>query len=126
MTVPLNTNKNEFVINDDHKNIQDSIERIFVQCKFHTSILIIKNKIRSTDTFRFELVTSSDIQNEIKSLNPNKTTTRNYIPPKILRQSVEATADSFQLLLTNALSKSEFTENIKLGMSHQFSRKKIL
>ena len=82
MTVPLNTNKNAFVINDERKNIHDSIERIFVQCNFHTSILIIKNKITSTDTFRFELVTLSDIQNEIKSLNPNKATTRRYIPPK--------------------------------------------
>ena len=61
---------------------------------FTPSVLTIKNKIRSTDTFRFELVTLSDIQNEIKSLNPSKATVRNNIPPKILRQSEEATTDS--------------------------------
>ena len=71
------------------------MKEIVVQYNFHLGILIIKNKIRSTDTFRFELVTLSDIQNEIKSLNPNKATTHNNIPPKILRQSVKATADSF-------------------------------
>ena len=54
--------------------------------KFHLSILIIKNKMRSTDTFRFEPVTLSDIQNEIKNLNPNKVTTHN-ISPKIFRSS---------------------------------------
>ena len=62
---------------------------------FTPSVLTIKNKIRSTDAFRFELVTLSDIQNEIKSLNPNKATVHNNIPPKILRESVEALTDSF-------------------------------
>ena len=71
------------------------MKEIVVQYNFHLSILIIKNKIRSTDTFRFELVTLSVIQNEIKSLNPNKAAIHNNIPPKILRQSLEATADSF-------------------------------
>ena len=55
--------------------------------KFHLSILIIKNKMRSTDTFRFEPVTLSDIQNEIKNLNPNKVTTHDNISPKIFRSS---------------------------------------
>ena len=55
--------------------------------KFHLSILIIKNKMRSTDTFRFEPVTLSDIQNEIKNLNPNKVTKHNNISPKIFRSS---------------------------------------
>ena len=55
--------------------------------KVHLSILIIKNKMRSTDTFRFEPVTLSDIQNEIKNLNPNKVTTHNNISPKIFRSS---------------------------------------
>ena len=55
--------------------------------KVHLSILIIKNKMRSTDTFRFEPVTLSDIQNEIKNLNPNKVTTHSNISPKIFRSS---------------------------------------
>ena len=40
----------------------------------------------------------SDIQNQIKGLNPNKATTHNNIPPKMLRQSTEVTANTFQLL----------------------------
>ena len=48
-------NENSFAINDDHKNIQDSTKKL-------PSILVIKNKIRCTDTFRFETVTLSDIQ----------------------------------------------------------------
>ena len=82
--------------------------------------------MRSTDTFRFKQVSLSDIQNEIKSLNPNKATTHNNVPPKILRQSVEATADSLQLLLTNALLNSELIENIKSGDVTAIFKKKIL
>ena len=36
-------NENSFVINDEHKNIQDSIEKIIVEYQFYPSILIIKN-----------------------------------------------------------------------------------
>ena len=57
----------------------------------------------------------SDIKNEIKGLNPNKATTHNNIPPKILRQSAEVTANTLQLLFNNAISNSEFPENLKLA-----------
>ena len=36
-------NENSFVINDEHKNIQDSIEKIIVEYQFYASILIITN-----------------------------------------------------------------------------------
>ena len=64
-------NENSFVINDEHKNLQYSIQKNSGKYKFHPCILIIKNKIRSADTFHFEPVTLPDIENEIKSLNPN-------------------------------------------------------
>ena len=85
--------------------------------------LIIKNKIRRTDTC-FLPVTLSDIQNEIKSLNPNKATTHNNIPLKIHRQPVEATA--ITLLCNNALSNSEFPENLKLADVTPVFKKKII
>ena len=43
----------------------------------------------------------SDIKNKIKGLN-NKATTNNIIPPKILRESAEVTANTLQLLFNNA------------------------
>ena len=54
------------------------------------------------------------IQSENKSLDSNKAATHNNIPPKILLQIVEATANTLQLLFSNALSNSEFPENLKL------------
>ena len=56
----------------------------------------------------------SDIKNQIKGLNPNEATTHNDIHPKIVRQSVEITANTLQLLFNNAISNSEFPENLKL------------
>ena len=56
----------------------------------------------------------SNIKNEMKSLNP-KTTTHNNIPPKILRQSAEVTANTMQLLFNNAILNSEFPEDLELA-----------
>ena len=79
-----------------------------------TQYLIIKNKTRNTNTFRFELVTLLDIPNEVKSLNSNEATTHNNIPLKILRQSIETTANTWQLRFNNVLSSCEFPENLIL------------
>ena len=110
----LKLNENSFVINNEHKNIQDPTEKIIVKYQFHPSILIIKNKIENTNTFHFKHVMLSDIKNEINGLNPNKATTHNNIPPKIIWQSAEVTGNTLQLLFNNAISNSEFPENLKL------------
>ena len=107
----LKLNESSFVIiNGEHKNIQDQIEKVIVKYQFHSSILIIKNKIKSTNTFRFEQVMLSDI----KGLNPNKASTH-YIPLKILHQSTEVITNTLQLLFNNAISSNEFPENQKLA-----------
>ena len=90
----LKLNENSFVINNEHKNIQYPIEKITVKYQFYPNILIIKNKIENTNTFRFKHVMLSDIKNKIKGLNSNKATTHNNISPKILRESVEVTANT--------------------------------
>ena len=64
------------------------MKKIVLTYQFHPSILIIKNEITNTNTFRFEQVMMSDIKNEIKGLNPTKATAHNNIISKILRQSV--------------------------------------
>ena len=110
----LKSNENSFVVNNEPKNMQDSIEKIIVNNQFHPSILITKTKIKNTNTFRFKHFMLSDIKNEIKGLNPNKATTHNNIPPKILGQSDEVTANALMLLFNNAISNSEFPESLKL------------
>ena len=48
-------------------------------------------------------------------MNPNKATTHSNILPRILKQSAKVTANTFQLLLNNSISNSEFPENLKLA-----------
>ena len=47
----LKLGENSFVINDNLKGIQDPIKKIIVKYQFHPTILIIKNKIKNTNTF---------------------------------------------------------------------------
>ena len=95
----LKLNENSFVINDKLKGIQDPIKKIIVKYQFHPTILIIKNKIKNTNTFGFKHAMLSDIKNKIKGLNPNKGTTDNNIPTKIIRQNAEVTANTLQFSL---------------------------
>ena len=88
----LKLNENSFFINKEHKNIQDPIDPY-------------------TNTFGFKHLMLSDIENEIKGLNPNEATTYNNISPKILWQSAEVTANTLELLYNNAISNREFPEN---------------
>ena len=111
----LNINENSFVVNNKNKNIHHFKEIIIVKHNCQPSILIIKNKIRSTDIFRFVPFTLSPLKNEIKRLNPNKATTQSNIPPKILCPSVQATANTIQILFNNTLLNSEFPDNLKLA-----------
>ena len=92
----LKLTENSFFINNKHKNIRDPIEKVFVKYQFHSSILVIKNKIKDNNNYRFRHVMLSDIKNEIKDLNPNKATTHDNIPLKILRQSAEVNANTLQ------------------------------
>ena len=107
-------NANTFIINKKRKNIQNSIGKVILKYQFHPSILVIKEKIKNTNNFRFKHVMLPDINNESKGLNPNKATTRNNIPPKILRQSAGVTANTLHLLFKNTISNSEFPENVRM------------
>ena len=60
-------------------------------------------------------------------MNPNKATTHDNIPPKMLRQSPEVTANTLNLLFNNAISNNEFPENSKLAdVSPVFKKKTSL
>ena len=85
-------------VNNKRTNIWDPIEKIIVKYQFRSSILIIKNKIKNTNIFRFKHVMISHIKNEIKGLNPNKATKHNNIPPKILSHLVVQVLKSLQTL----------------------------
>ena len=63
------------------------------------SIILINNKVDNQNEFSFEPVGLSDIVKEIKDINLNKSSTKDSIPPKMLKITSEATANILQKLL---------------------------
>ena len=84
-------------------------------CKYHPSIILIKSKVDNQNKFSFKPVALSDIVKEIKNINPNKSSTKDSIPPKIFRKSSEATANILQKLLNESLDTGTFPGNMKLA-----------
>ena len=74
-------------------------DRAIEMYKYHPSIILINNKVDNRNKFSFKPVALSDIVKEIKDINPNKSSTKDTIPPQILKISSEATANILQKLL---------------------------
>ena len=81
----------------------------------HPSISLIKNKITNGNNFKFEPVSLSDIELEIRLLNPKKATTHKNIPPKILKSSSDVTVNILHRLFNETITKGVFPDNLKLA-----------
>ena len=107
--------ENPFVINEEYKNISDPVQHAIVKLESHPSISLIKNKVTNGNHFKFEPVSLSDIELEIRLLNPKKATTHKNIPPKILKSSSEATVNILHRLFNETITKGVFPDNLKLA-----------
>ena len=66
-------------------------------------------------TFSFNEGSLSDMEKELRSLNPNKAYTFKNIPTKIPKESRECCSDFLQKLFKNTLSNKEFPSELKLA-----------
>ena len=85
----LGITENSFIINEEYKNISDPVQRAIVKFESHPSISLIKNKITNGNNLKFEPVSLSHIELEIRLLIPKKATTHRNIPSKILKSNPE-------------------------------------
>ena len=83
--------------------------------KYHPSIILINQKIRNQNKFSFEPFALSDVVEEINDINPNKSSSKDSIPPKMLKISSEATANILQKLLNDSLEIGMFPDSLKLA-----------
>ena len=111
----LGITENSFAINEEYKTISDTVQRVMVKFESHPSVSLIKNKITNGNNFKFEPVSLSDIELEIRLLNPKKATTHKNIPPKILKSSSEATVNVLHRLFNETTTKAVFPDNLKLA-----------
>ena len=77
--------------------------------------MLINENIENNQTFSFEAVDISDIEREIRNINPKKATTNNNIPPKILKKSFKVSAPVLNNLFNESIEKNEFPQNLKLA-----------
>ena len=81
----LDIKENSHITNYNIPYITDPIEKAIEKCKFYPSIMLFKEKTKyKANSFGFLPVIVNDVEKEIKKLNPNKATTFNTIPFKIL------------------------------------------
>ena len=94
---PPETEGNPEVQENDAATIKSIIDKY----QNHSSILNIKNNIKTDKTFDIPHATTEQINKIIKNLNPKKATGPDKIPPKILRLS----ADIIDCHITNFINK---------------------
>ena len=111
----LGITKNSFIVNEEYKNIADTVQRAVVKFESHPSISLSKNKITNGNNFKFEPVSLSDIELGLDSLIPQKATTHKNIPPKALKSSSEAKVNILHRLFNETVSKGVFPDNVKLA-----------
>ena len=77
--------------------------------------MLIQRKVANDSTFSFNEASLSDIEKELRSLNPKKAYTFKNIPSKILKESREYCSNILQKLFNKTLSNKEFPDELKLA-----------
>ena len=83
--------------------------------QFHPSILLIKSKINTSNSFSFTEIETDDVDKEICSLNSKKSGTQNDIPAKILKKCASSTAPTLQKPFNEILITGNFPDKLKLA-----------
>ena len=81
----FDTNENYRIMNQNFQNIDHPVDRVIEMYKYHRSIILMNNKVDNQNRFSFELVALSVIVKQIKDIKPTKSSTKDSIPPKMLK-----------------------------------------
>ena len=112
----LDIKENSFIINHYNSHITDSVEKAIEKYKFHPSILLIKKKTECVaDSFDFVSVSVDEVEKVIKRLNPNKATTFNTIPLKMLTKTSETSAKIIHKVFNETVETGDYPDNLKLA-----------
>ena len=111
----LNINENTYIINHDSSNLSDPVDKAICKYKFHPSVLLIKSKLENQMLFSFQPISKFDMEKEIQNFDLKKATSKNTIPPKILKVSCNTSAETLHNLFNECLITSNFPDNLKLA-----------
>ena len=108
----LDIKENSYITNHDIPYITDPIEKAIEKHKFHSSILLIKEKTKCKAN-SFDFVPVNDVEKEIKKLNPNKATTFNTIPFKMLIKTSNISAQFVHKIFNESVETGVYPDNLK-------------
>ena len=120
----LNKNENTYIINHDSGSLSDPVDKAICKYKFHLSILLIKSKLENQKLFLFQPKSKFDMEKEIQNIDLKKATTKNTIPPKILKISCNTSAEILHNLFYECLITGNFLDNLKLADTSSVFKKK--
>ena len=100
--------ENSYLI--DKIELSDPVNKAISKYKNHSSILLIKDKIRNPAPFSLKESSLSDIEKELRNLN-----TFGNILSKILRANKESCSETLAELFNNALLTSSFPTELKVA-----------
>ena len=87
-------NKNTYIINHNSGSLSDPVEKAICKYKFYPSILLIKSKLENQKLFLFQPKSKFGMEKEIQNIDLKKASTKNTIPPKILKVSCNTSAET--------------------------------
>ena len=91
--------------------------------QFDPSILLIKSKINTSNSFSFTEIETYNVDKEIRSLSSKKSGTQNDIPGKIFKKWASSTAPVLQNLFNEILRTGSFPDKLKLADISPVSKK---
>ena len=105
----MNSNQSDKSITND----TNSLDSIISSFKDHPSIIEIKQHTKNLTTFNFEKVSVNEIRAQTKSLDANKATGPDQIPPKILKLAISEIEQPLTDIFNESLESKSFPSNLK-------------
>ena len=85
----------------DSEDISDPIDQIIFKFSRHPSIQKVRSLNGNIGSFSFEKVSADNMENEIDTLNPSKSTTFKSIPTKLLKSQSDLVSVPLQIVFKN-------------------------
>ena len=121
----LGITENKYTIQKNIPSVEP-IDKAIMKFQFHPSILLIKIKRNTSNSFSFTEIETDDVHKEIRSLNSKKSGTQYDIPAKILKKCASSTAPALQKLFNEILRTGNFPDKLKLADITPVLEKEIL
>ena len=101
--------QSDYIPDKNTSSIDISINKF----KSHPSVIKIKEKAKSNESFSFSTTSITNTRDEINKLNKNKPTTENNIPAKILAENIDTCAPIITNTYNNSLTECKFPTALK-------------